>query len=72
MEENKIIQAWKPIKFDDAWRNSDTSKLDNLMPSWYRMRQDRKGDGKDYEEFINRLKRQHAIETGVIGKLLVN
>lgn len=69
MEENKIIQVWQPIKFDDAWRNSDTSKLDDLMPSWYRKRAEMKSGGEDYEEFINRLKRQHAIETGVIEKL---
>lgn len=69
MEENKIIQVWKPIKFDDAWRNADTSRLDDLTPSWYRKREDMKGGGEDYEEFMNRLKRQHAIETGVIEKL---
>ena len=69
MAENKIIQVWKPIKFDGAWRNSDTSKLDDLLPSWYRKRADMKVGGEDYEEFINRLKRQHAIETGVIEKL---
>ena len=69
MEENKTIQVWQPIKFDDAWRNSDTSKLDDLMPSWYRKREEMKSGGEDYEEFINRLKRQHAIETGVIEKL---
>lgn len=69
MEENKVIRVWKPIQFDNAWQGSDTSKLDDLMPSWYRKREDMKGGGEDYEEFINRLKRQHAIETGVIEKL---
>ena len=69
MEENKTIQVWQPINFDDAWRNSDTSKLDDLIPSWYRKREEMKSGGEDYGEFINRLKRQHAIETGVIEKL---
>lgn len=69
MEENKAVQIWQPIRFDEVWRNSDTSKLDDLMPSWYRKREDMKQGGEDYEEFINRLKRQHAIETGVIEKL---
>jgi Fic family protein len=69
MNDEKIIEVWKPINFSDDWRVSDTTKLDDLLPSWYRKREDMKEGGEDYEEFINRLKRQHAIETGVIEKL---
>lgn len=39
------------------------------MPSWYRKREELLTGNKDYEDFLNRLKRQHAIETGVVEKL---
>lgn len=67
--ENMDIELWKPIKFDDAWASCDTSILDDLTPSWYKRRQELREGNQDYEEFIDRLKRQHAIETGVIEKL---
>lgn len=68
MEEN-IIELWKPISFGDTWKHADTSILDDLAPSWFRRRAELKEGNKDYEEFIDRLKRQHAIETGVVEKL---
>jgi Fic family protein len=67
--ENIEIELWKPIKFDDSWANSDTSILDDLTPSWFKRRQELREGNEDYEEFIDRLKRQHAIETGVVEKL---
>ena len=67
--EEKIIEIWKPIEFTDTWLNSDTSQLDDLAPSWFKKRSDFKDGNEDYEEFIDRLKRQHAIETGVVEKL---
>ncbi len=30
------ITIWEPIKFDDNWLKSNTSKLDDLAPSWFR------------------------------------
>ena len=69
MDQDKKIQVWKPVNFGIEWQNADTSKLDDLLPSWYRKREEMQTGGEDYEEFINRLKRQHAIETGVIEKL---
>ena len=69
MNQDKTIQVWKPVNFSTLWQNTDTSKLDDLLPSWYRKREEMQTGGDDYEEFINRLKRQHAIETGVIEKL---
>lgn len=67
--ENKTIELWKPILFNDNWKDADTSILDDLAPSWFRRRAELKEGNNDYEEFIDRLKRQHAIETGVVEKL---
>ena len=65
----KKIAIWKPIEFDDEWLKVDTSKFDNLKPSWEHKRAQLTQDAKEYGKFIDRLKRQHAIETGVIERL---
>lgn len=67
--EDKIVDLWKPINFSDTWSEADTSILDDLAPSWFKKRTELQEGNEDYEEFINRLKRQHAIETGVVEKL---
>jgi Fic family protein len=66
---NEVFTIWKPIGFNDTWKNADTSILDDLAPSWFSKRAELKEGNNEYEEFLNRLKRQHAIETGVIEKL---
>lgn len=66
---DEIIELWKPIEFTDAWLKSDISVLSDLTPSWFRRRVELQEGNKDYEEFLERLKRQHAIETGVVEKL---
>lgn len=65
----KQITIWQPIRFDDKWLTTNTSKLDDLSPSWFRKRDQLKEGSTEYEEFLNKLKRQHAIETGIIEKL---
>lgn len=65
----KDINIWKPINFNDSWINTDTSKLDDILPSWFRKKELLKSGSKEYEEFLNRLKRQHAIETGIVERL---
>ncbi len=65
----KEIRVWKPIEFSIKWYDTDTSKFDDLVKSWQIKRKDIQDNPKEYEEFINRLKRQHAIETGIIEKL---
>jgi Fic family protein len=67
--ENKEIEVWKPISYNSKWKNGDTSIFDDLAPSWYKKRKEFE-EGKDgYEEFLTKLKRQHAIETGIVEKL---
>ncbi len=67
--EIKDVKVWKPIAFTKNWENVSTSRLDVLLPSWVRKRQTLKEDSKEYVIFMNRLKRQHAIETGIVEKL---
>jgi Fic family protein len=67
----KNIQVWKPIEFNKKlWEETDCSTFYELEPSWIEKREEFKNNNiKEYEEFLNRLKRQHAIETGVVEKL---
>ncbi len=66
---DKIIKIWEPVSFNENWLNVDTSLFDELAPSWYQKREEFKEGNKDYEDFLNKLKRQHAIETGILEKL---
>ncbi len=66
---NKSIEVWKPISFNDSWTNCDTSKFTDLAPSWYKKRKEFENGENGYEEFLTKLKRQHAIETGIVEKL---
>lgn len=67
--ENKEVKIWNKIEFGETWMNADTSKFDDLAPSWYKKRKEFEDGESGYEEFLNRLKRQHAIETGIVEKL---
>ncbi|MFK7899928.1 MAG: Fic family protein [Cyclobacteriaceae bacterium] len=67
--ETKEVNIWTGIQLDDNWKLTDTSKFDDLAPSWYKKRKEFTEGDNDYEEFLNRLKRQHAIETGIVEKL---
>jgi Fic family protein len=65
----KVINVWKPIAFGESWKWAHTSKLDGILPSWHRKRDHLKKDSDAYQLFVNRLKRQHAIETGIVENL---
>ena len=67
--ENKEVLIWAGIKFDENWTQADTSKFDDLAPSWYKKRREFEEGDDGYQEFLDRLKRQHAIETGIVEKL---
>lgn len=68
-QHDKIINIWKFIDFSDAWLQCDTSKLDEISPSWFRRKDELEKTSSEYSEFIERLKRQHAIETGIIERM---
>lgn len=66
MEEHRI---WKFVDFTASWQEADTSNLDDLAPSWYRRRIELQENSEEYSQFLTQLKRQHAIETGVVERL---
>lgn len=65
----KVHRLWNYISFSDNWKNCDTSLLDEIAPSWFARRDVLQENSKEYEEFINRLKRRHAIETGIVERM---
>jgi len=68
-EEKKIYRLWKPISYNETWKNCDTSILDDISSSWLSRREVLKENSTEYAEFINQKKREHAIETGVIERI---
>jgi Fic family protein len=60
---------WNPIEFNVKWLDVRTDRLDNILPSWLRKRDDFKSNPKEYEKFIIELKRKQAIDTGIIEKM---
>jgi Fic family protein len=66
---SKNIEVWSPISINEKWLLSDVSVFDDLAPSWYKKREEFEKNQDIFDEFLTKLKRQHAIETGVIEKL---
>ncbi|AEI46944.1 Fic family protein [Runella slithyformis] len=64
-----LHRLWKYISFSDNWKNCDTSLLDDIAPSWFARREVLQANSKEYEDFINKLKRRHAIETGIVERM---
>ncbi len=62
-------RLWKFVEFTDAWKKCDTSVLDDISSSWFERRKKLREDTGEYADFLNRLKREHAIETGVVERL---
>lgn len=67
--ENSTIDIWKFIEFSPSWEGCDTSKLDEISPSWFRRKDELEKTSSEYADFIERLKRQHAIETGIVERM---
>ncbi len=66
---DEVISVWKQIEFSNSWEQCNTTKLDSILPSWIRRREILKEDSDEYKHFVDRLKRQHAIETGIVERL---
>lgn len=66
---NKVNRIWKHIQYDDVWNTLNTSALDDISKSWFDRRAVLVDNSKEYEEFMERLKRRHAIETGVVERM---
>ena len=69
MEEQSFNRIWRPIAFDDSWLDLDTSILDDIKDSWFERREVLQNNSLEYEEFLTRLKREHAIETGIVERM---
>jgi len=67
MDHVQII--WKPVHFDDNWKKVNTEEFDNLRPSWDKRRVELSKNEEQYKEFIEKLKRKQAIDTGIIENM---
>ena len=65
----KVKRIWDHIAFDDRWQGLDTAVLDDIAPSWFERRETLVANSADYATFMDRLKRRHAIETGVVERM---
>jgi Fic family protein len=63
------IPIWNFISFDETWLNCDVSRLHELAPAWFNRKQELQEYSEAYKNFVEQLKRRHAIETGVIEHL---
>ena len=62
------VQIFKGVFFDSKWENTVTSGLDLIADSWYKIR-DRVNNSSDENGYLIRVKRKHAIETGIVERL---
>ena len=69
LEEKKEYRIWHPVTFGEEWEACDTSILDDISASWFRRRLVLEEKSLEYKQFLEELKREHAIETGVIEGL---
>lgn len=65
----KVNRVGDYISFSAQWKKADTSVLDDIAPSWFARRQTLIDNSAEYEQFITRLKRRHAIETGIVERM---
>lgn len=63
------VRIWKHVAFGNKWRQADTSIIDDISSSWFRRRKTLQENSREYHEFVVRLKRRHAIETGIIENM---
>lgn len=68
MDKN-IKWIWKRIAFNPLWKEVNTEKFDNLLPAWKRRRDELEKNQEIYQEFLNRLKRRQAIDTGILERM---
>ena len=69
MHETRVHRIWKHIAVDDSWLQSDTSVLDDISESWFARKKAVENGSKEYADFLLQLKREHAIETGIIERI---
>ncbi len=65
----KVNRLWDYISIHPNWLHADTSIVDDIAPSWFSRREKLLINSREYEDFINQLKRRHAIETGIVERM---
>lgn len=60
---------WKPIGLTEEWLDVDTGIIDGVTDAWFARRVELQENSKEFAAFMEQLKREHAIETGVIERL---
>jgi hypothetical protein len=69
MTEPNKYRLWKHIDLSQNWLQCDTSTLDDLFPSWFERREVLQNNSQEYKDFLTELKREHAIETGIVERM---
>jgi prophage maintenance system killer protein len=68
--DNEQKWIWKSVEFNaPLWDQVNTAKFDNLLPSWKRRRVELEKNPDDYKQFMDKLKRKQAIDTGILEKM---
>ncbi len=69
MTEVKTYRLWKFLTYGDSWKHCDTSSIDDISSSWFQRRKKLQDNSREYELFLTGLKREHAIETGIVERM---
>ena len=68
----KEIKLWKPVSFNEqTWGCADTTEFDRIAPSWKEYRAKLSEDEGELKRYNDRLKYEHAVETGVVERLYI-
>ena len=62
---------WQYVELSSKWVECDSSAIDDLSPSWYERRDLLQNNSQEYRAFMAELKREHAIETGIVERCMI-
>lgn len=68
-DNDKVLRLWDFIEYPEAWLSLRTARFDALAPSWLSYRKKLEQGSEAYAQFMEQLKREHAIETGIVERL---
>ncbi|MDR1705647.1 MAG: Fic family protein [Clostridiales bacterium] len=64
------LQIWKPICYNkQIWETANTAAFDRIAPSWMEYRKKLNEQEGEYAKFLQKLKYEHSVETGIIERL---
>lgn len=66
---SKVAHVWKPIAdLPENWSDLKNPQIEALVTAWHEQAKQLRGR-HSYDEFLKRLRRQWAIETGILERL---